>query len=472
MPEQALGLANSPVERAPRELTATAPLPPWLQGVLLRTGPALFDLGPDHLAHWFDGLAKLQKLSFGPGGIRYSSRLLQSEALRGYQRSGRLRSLEFASRPRRSPLLQLLERLRGPQLTDNGNVNVLPMPDGSWLALTETARSLQVSGDLASAQPYRYLDRIAGQVTTAHPVRDPVSGEVINLVIQLGLRSCYQFTSWLPGSRRRRLLARLPVRHPSYQHSFAVTPHHLVLLESPLRVNPLRLRFSTSPYIEAYRWHHSQPMLAWVIERSSGRVVARHALDPAFHFHVVNAWEEGSDVVIDLPLYDNATVIDGLRLDALRSGRPLPRSRLSRLTLPLNGGDAGLQILVDETVELPGLHPLWSGRRHAVAYLAASQTGVFLDSIVRWEEGLGISHRWIANGCFPGEPLFVPKPEQAGGTGDPDDGVLLTMVLDCQRGVSCLAVLDGRDLQERSRVYLPDVVPFSFHGQFLASIAT
>ncbi|MEB3155875.1 MAG: carotenoid oxygenase family protein, partial [Cyanobacteriota bacterium] len=237
-PAYALGLENSPRERAPQPLRASAPLPPWLRGVLLRTGPALFELGPDRLAHWFDGLAKLQRLEFAAGGITYSSALLRSRALAGYRRSGCLASQEFASRPRRSAVGRVLELLRGAPLTDNGNVNVLPLPDGSWLALTETTRALQVDDDLQHTRAFRFHDRWPGQLTTAHPVLDRRSGEVINLVLQLGLRSSYMFTSWDPLQRRRRLLARLPVRRPAYQHSFAVTPRHLVLIESPLRVNP------------------------------------------------------------------------------------------------------------------------------------------------------------------------------------------------------------------------------------------
>ena len=465
MAVQALGFCSSPIERTAMRIEASQPLPVWLQGVLLRTGPALFELGQDQLAHWFDGLAKLQQLTIGADGIVYTSRLLQSRALHRYRRSGRLASQEFASRPHRTGVRQLLERLVGPQLTDNGNVNVLPLPDGSWLALTETTRPIQISPTLDGARPFRYSDRIQGQVTTAHPVCDSSSGEVINLVIQLGLRSCYHFTSWHPGSGRRRLIASLPVRDPSYVHSFAVTPHFLVLLESPLRVNPLRLRFSGLPYIDNYRWRDTEGSQVWILERDTGRVVARHAWRPCFHFHVVNAWEEEGCVLVDLPLYDDAAVIDGLRLAPLRAGRSLPSSRLCRLSIPLAGGRVQEERLMDQTVELPGLHPAWQGRRHPVAFVAASSDGVFLDSLVRWQEGVGASHRWRAPGCYPGEPLFVPGPG-AGGDSGADQGVVLSMVLDTARSLSYLLVLDGCDLRELSRIDLPDVVPFSFHGQF------
>ena len=464
------GFRNQPLERAPTPLPSEGRLPSWLQGVLLRTGPALFDLGPDRLTHWFDGLAKLHRLQFGPGGVTFSSRLLTSDALQGYRRRGRLDSQEFATRPRLKGLPRALNWLAGPRLTDNGNVNVLALPDASWLALTETTRPLRVRDDLSTSGHLRCRDGIRGQLTTAHPLRDPNSGEVVNLVIRLGLRSCYQVTSWDPGTQRRRLLAHLPVREPAYQHSFALTARFVVLLESPLRVHPMTLRFSERAYIDAYRWRTDEPATAWILDRDSGTVVQRHDLDPCFHFHIVNAWDEDECVLVDLPLYDDARIIDGLRLAALRRGDPLPPSRLNRLTLPLNGRTARREQLAGETVDLPGLHPRRVGQRHGVAFLAASRGGQFLDAILRWQEGIGVTHHWAVEGGFPGEALFVPRPAQAGGSERADDGVVLTMVLEPGRDRSWLAILDGRDLQELSRVYLPDVVPFSFHGQFRSDI--
>lgn len=466
LPAYFAGFENSPQERQPLLLHPSAPLPSWLRGVLLRTGPALFELGPDHLAHWFDGLAKLHRLAFSPDGVTYSSAFLRSRAFAGYQRQRRLASHEFASRPALSTWRRLGELLLGPTLTDNGNVNVLPLPDGTWLTLTETTRTLQLADDLQSARHFSFRDRWQGQVSTAHPLIDPTSGEVINLVLQLGARSHYLFTSWDRVGHRRRLLARLPVRRPAYQHSFALTPQHLVLIESPLRVNPLRLRFGSQPFIDNYRWHGADPTWITLISRSSGEVVRRHAIPACFHFHVVNAWEDAEQIWLDLPLYADAAVVDSLRLGALRSGQTIASSRLVRLRLPLGPREAELIELVPHTLELPRLHPAWMGQHHPVAYLSESRCGQMLDGVVRWSERDGITHRWSSPDVFPGEPLFVPRPQPRGVQPAADDGVLLVMLLDGVRQTSALLVLDGADLAELARVELPDCVPFSFHGQF------
>jgi len=52
--------------------------PVWLNGVLLRTGPAKFEARAAAYRHWFDGLAMLHRFSFGGDRVRYTNRFLRS----------------------------------------------------------------------------------------------------------------------------------------------------------------------------------------------------------------------------------------------------------------------------------------------------------------------------------------------------------------------------------------------------------
>jgi beta,beta-carotene 9',10'-dioxygenase len=56
--------------------------PAWLNGALLRTGPAKFKIGGSTYKHWFDGLAMLHRFAFVGGRVRYANRFLQSGAYR------------------------------------------------------------------------------------------------------------------------------------------------------------------------------------------------------------------------------------------------------------------------------------------------------------------------------------------------------------------------------------------------------
>ena len=69
--------------------------------------------------------------------------------------------------------------------------------------------------------------------------------------------------------------------------------------------------------------------------------------------------------------------------------------------------------------------------------------------------------RWSQPGTSPGEPVYVPRP----GAESEDDGVLLSVLLEPERGASSLLVLDAADLTELARARVPHHVPFGFHGQ-------
>jgi beta,beta-carotene 9',10'-dioxygenase len=88
--------------------------------------------------------------------------------------------------------------------------------------------------------------------------------------------------------------------------------------------------------------------------------------------------------------------------------------------------------------------------------------GDFLDSIVRIDVASRAARTWHAEGCYPGEPVFVPEP----GASEEGEGVLLSVVLDAPRGSSFLLVLDAHSLAEIARAECPHHIPFSFHGNF------
>jgi carotenoid cleavage dioxygenase-like enzyme len=74
----------------------------------------------------------------------------------------------------------------------------------------------------------------------------------------------------------------------------------------------------------------------------------------------------------------------------------------------------------------------------------------------------GSAARWQEDGCYPGEPVFVPRP----GADGEGDGVVLSVVLDSKAGRSFLLVLDAGSFEELARAEAPHHIPFGFHGQF------
>jgi beta,beta-carotene 9',10'-dioxygenase len=71
-----LGFETLEDEREIGELPLSGELPLWLEGSLLRTGPAKFELGTRSLRHWFDGLAMLHRFTIEHGCVSYGNRFL------------------------------------------------------------------------------------------------------------------------------------------------------------------------------------------------------------------------------------------------------------------------------------------------------------------------------------------------------------------------------------------------------------
>jgi carotenoid cleavage dioxygenase-like enzyme len=401
----------------------------------------------------------LHRFEIQDGEVSYSNRFLRSRAFEAAERDGEIGYSEFATDPCRSIFQRAQTRFQ-PKLTDNGSVNVVRF-GGETLALTETPLPVAFEPDtLETLGVTGWAGEIPGQVTIAHPHYDFATGELLSYAAHLGPRNRYRLYA-VGKDRDVRVLADVPTDRPAYMHSFALTERYAVLAEWPLTVNPLKLLLSGRPFIENYAWDRDRGTRYTVIDRGDGSVRARVHGPASFAFHHVNAFERDGELVLDASTYDDASVIDLLYLDRIRAGANLPPARLVRHRVPLDGGDATLEPLADPVFELARIdYRHFNGRDYRYAWGASNRGGEWLDSLVRLDVTGAEEPRWWADdGCYPGEPVFVRDTA-------PDEGVLLSVVLDASRGTSFLLVLDATTLEEVARAEVPHAIPFHFHGDF------
>ena len=118
----ATGFANQIQEFDLTELPIQGAIPQWLRGVLLRNGPAIFDLPNAQYRHWFDGLAMIQRFEFDQGKIAYRNRLLHSRSYEHAMLHGEIGFSEFASSPRYRWWQRLINIFGAPKYSDNAAV--------------------------------------------------------------------------------------------------------------------------------------------------------------------------------------------------------------------------------------------------------------------------------------------------------------------------------------------------------------
>jgi carotenoid cleavage dioxygenase-like enzyme len=447
----------------PVPLRVQGELPDWLTGAVVRTGPAKFEANGRSLNHWFDGFAMLDRFAVAGGGVTYASRMLESRAYRAASENGEISYMEFATDPCRS-LFKRVASAFSPKITDNANVNVTRLGE-RWIAMTETPMQAEFDPEtLATVGVVDYEDERTSHGTIAHPHHDARRGELLSFTMRYGPRSHYDVYRLPDGSRARQTFASAKTDKPSYMHSFAMTPRHLVLFESPFRVNPMTLLLSGRPFIENFRWEPERGTRFLVFDREDGSLTGVGEAEPFFVFHQVNAFERDGEIVVDLCAYDDAGIVKSFYLDRLRAGQAPPLPYVRRYRVPIEGGEAVREHQLTESMELPRInYRRCVGRDYRYAWAAATTPGgAWFDEIAKADVTDGTTITWTEDGCHPGEPVFVAPPHPRG----EDDGVILSVVLDSKRDLSFLLVLDAATLTELARAAAPMRLPFGFHAQY------
>jgi torulene dioxygenase len=156
----------------------------------------------------------------------------------------------------------------------------------------------------------------------------------------------------------------------------------------------------------------SKPTKWYVVDRKHRRgVVAKYDVDPYFCFHTINAWEEPSpsdpsqtDIIIQLPAYENLDIIKRFDYDHLKSTSPTAceflmdkgastRANIHLWRLPsivLAGVSTSGKALLDFSVpkekscELPTMNPRFVMKPSRYIYGAIDRGhSTFMDGLVR-----------------------------------------------------------------------------------------
>lgn len=440
-------------------------LPDWLNGVLLRNGPGMYENGGASVNHWFDGMAMLHRFEFdgAEDEVRYTSRFLRTDAYEG-MRKGEVRRSEFATDPCAGVFGRFFSYFAAPEPTDNASVNVVKK-DGTFRAITET--TMPVEFDPETLETLNVPDELddLGQITTPHPHTDPETGERVSYVTRFGLRSSYRV--YVEDGNGRDVIAEIERDEPAYMHSFALTPGYVVLAEFPFVVSPLKIRFGNDTVAESYDWKPDRRTRFTFVDRSTGEVVTSPETEPFFAFHHVNAYEESDGVVLDIAAYDDPSVVEDLYLGSLRDEPPLrmPAAELRRYRVNIDAETVENETVYGGSFELPRVRDDRDGLPYRYAYGVGHRNvppREFPNRLVKVDTREREAVVWEEEATYPSEPVFVPDPD---GT-DEDDGVVVSVVLEPDEGASFLLVLDAATFEETARGRVERHVPHGFHGSF------
>lgn len=455
------GFSSGAGEMGETAVRVEGALPAWLRGTLLLNGPALWDLPQGRYQHWFDGLAMLHSVRLDSGGAGYRSRFLRSADYLESTAAQRPAKGGFGTDDRPG----LWRRIRGifhPDITDNTSV-VMSRIGERWVATTEgphmigfDPRTLETTGEL------RFDDKLHLHLMAAHGFTDS-SGTYWNVGVELGPKARYTLFRVRPGSRQREAVGGFATREAGYLHGIAMTPRHAVVWEPALRAQSLRFVFTGKAYMRNFKWKPQDGSMLRTISLEDGRVNS-WAIPPMMCFHAIQAYESEDGVVLELPVFDDASVFEELMLEPRRRGQPL-RSlpKLARYRLRPGAAVAEPEFF-GRDLELPQVNPalLGMGRATKAWGVGAGDSGAaaLFDRATRIDLATGAVSHWLRPGAVQLEPLFVARP---GAQGE-EDGVLLVPTLADEDSGTAVAVLDPARMECLATLHLPQVVPFGFHA--------
>lgn len=194
--------------------------------------------------------------------------------------------------------------------------------------------------------------------------------------------------------------------------------------------------------------------------------IAWYDLDPCYVFHTVNAYRDGTDIVMDVCRLESLFEPDD---PGIGTGPSLRRWVLDTEAAVV----ADTIVEEDNPGELPSRDPRRVGLKHRFGYLVESynderETPAF-GGLIKHDYDRGSREVWTPPaGQHCGEWLFVAGNDApTGPAAAPDDeGYLLTYLYDSATDASQLVIVDATDVAAGpvARVGLPQRVPFGFHA--------
>ncbi len=441
--------------------TISGQIPEGLQGSLYRNGPARMERGGVQVGHWFDGDGAILAVHFAEGKVRATYRYVQTE---GYLEEERADKLIYGNYGM-TATGKWWQRF-GKSSKNVANTSVIALPD-KLLALWEGG--LPHALDLETLETYG-LENLEGLDNclpySAHPKRDPITGEIFNFGISYGKNATLNIYR---SDRQGKLIKKNQVNLQglSMVHDFVLAGDYLIFCVPPLRMNPIPVLLNLQSYSDSLAWKPQEGTEVLVFNRHNLELVSRSNTEPWYQWHFGNGYgDRDGNVVFDLIRYPDFTTNQYLK--EVASGKTTTKSKGTLWQMRLNpktGKFLEASQLIDRGSEFPSVAPSQVGQNSRYTYLSIRrpedrQTELF-GAIARYDYQTNrLTEADLGTDRYPMEPIFAPNLD------NPDRGWIVTVVFDGDRECSEVWIFDSDrlDAEPVCRLALPSIVPMGFHG--------
>lgn len=313
---------------------------------------------------------------------------------------------------------------------------------------------------------------------SAHPLMRPGTTTVVELVTETPLvfgsyfLDLFTFDAALHGPQARTKFASLEMTNNQYFHSYGVTPNYVVL---PFNLQTVSLGPGHPPFLMgsfkgSWKGLHVVDL--------KGNVQVFDDLEPFYHVHIANTFENASGITMDLGVYDSIPFARMPLMDiqqtlnkTLRDGQS-DGGQLRRIHMNFETKKTSVEKLTNNQKDYDFLkiNPAFHGLPHCIYYavewfhddVSYASMAVMKHNICKGQKTF-----WSQDDVYINEPFFI---QASHGDGE-DDGTVIFTANDGQKGKAIFVALDAKTFTEIERTELPNHIPFTAHGQFVPETA-
>jgi len=438
------------------DLPVEGTIPTDLNGVYLRNGPnPMFE--PKGMYHIFDGDGMLHSGLFRDGKFTYRNKYVETADLQAKKAAGEEIYWGVTSSVKGSP---------DKPMADAANTDVIGFAGNAvatWYLAGIPHIIDPITLETIKAAP-EYVSGL-GNGMSAHCKVDEVTGDMM----YFDYFTQKPHMSYGVINKEGKLIHHVPIELPGdrLMHDMAITENYSILHDVPLYHDHDALQAGRHKIV----FNASLPMRFGVIPRLGASDSIRwFEFSSCFMYHVVNAWEEGDEIVMVACRYMPARHEDG-SIDEKRTAKMIATlemdARLWRYRMNVKTGETHEECLnADYNLEFPGYNSAFTGRKSKWAYLVDHH-----PKILRWT---GIRKMNTDTGecvgawsddhdhCWYSEPWFAPADNPT----SEDHGYVVVFCWNDKTRVQELQVLDAQKLSDGpvARIKLPNRIAQGFHG--------
>jgi carotenoid cleavage dioxygenase-like enzyme len=497
-------------ERSDVKLEFDAELPDYVRGYMVQAGPGSYRMGDYTFTHAFDGFAKVHRLHFGSDGVTFSANFLNSSFWTESKKQNKIVSAMLMGNTIPSQGFGPKGALDGHN--DNNDVKCHKFGGDDEMCLSDTPVAAVFKDNFASfdhvirpavfglgtkGKPWRdnvdVFAHICATGIMAHGGMNPRNGNFVGVVACLSPLDdlapsdhhvVFEIDPAAPDVRKVIKTITLDRgRKASYMHSMAQTENHVTLIAQPMHMSITAVLEGKALSEGALELGNTTIFQAVNLVNGSVREW-RHS---SFLFsHVLNSWEDGDDIVIDLARYEadwHMMFVGMFKFENLRNKEKRdawPANKLMRYRLKSDGTVDEMNLLPEETkslFDLPIVDPRLHGKKQAcVAWFLQGACNAYDEepnstkvgpngayAVAKRNLCTGERVGWYAPNEYPSEVSFIPNPKSI----EEDNGALVGFVYDANKNSSYVHIRDAQTLKLIARADLPIRVPFLVHATWL-----